>query len=125
LVCCLLLIGCGGPHDAYVSGTVTVDGKKIDCGIVSFYPTGGGAAAYSDVFPDGSYRLKTGSRKGLAPGEYIVTIVAIRVGASESDELAAGERLTPERYARTETSDLRRTVKPGKNDIDLALTSQP
>ncbi len=120
----LLLAGCGGPHDAHVSGTVTIDGKPLDCGLITFHPVAEGAAPYGSIFPDGTYRLKTGAKEGLAPGEYIATVVAIRITASQKEEEPAGTRLTPERYGTPEESDQRFTVEPGTNRIDVSLSSE-
>ena len=117
----ILLTGCGGHHDSSVWGTVTLDGKLLDCGTVTFHPIGQGAAPYGDIHADGSYRLKTGAKEGLTPGEYIATVVAIRLASTPREEEVTGQRLTPQRYGTPEESDLRVTVEPGKNRIDLSL----
>jgi len=52
--------------------------------------------------------MKTGSRVDLKPGEYVVTVVTT-------------EPVLPSHYASAQTSDLRVTVAPGKNRIDLPL----
>jgi len=73
--------------------------------------------------PTAAYRLKTGAKEALAPGEYVATVVAIRLASTLRQEELAGERLAPQRYGTPQESDLRVAVEPGKNRIDLLLSS--
>jgi hypothetical protein len=120
--------GCGGTYDAMASGTVTLDGKAVPRGTVSFAPTHGGPAANSRIESDGSYRMRTGREVGLPAGEYQVTVIANELPATESAPGVPppdGKPITPEWYRSSKTSGLKYTVDRGKNKIDLELTSQP
>lgn len=123
-ILCLALLstGCGRSLESGVTGVATFDGKPLPRGSVSFYPTQQGAAAAGTIQSGGSYEILTGRTKGLSSGDYIVT-----VNAREplTPELAAAMQLPksiiPDRYQDVKTTDLRCTVKPGANRIDLEL----
>jgi len=120
----VLLSGCGGPHAATVSGTVTLDGDALQRGTVTFHPAGEGPLAYGTIDEKGNYTLRTGRETGLAAGEYVVTVVASEPPPSTGFDETPGKLLTPERYGKLETTDLRFTVNRGANRIDLPLTSK-
>lgn len=117
-------VGCSDRNFATVKGTVSLDDKPLDGGSVVFYPKIAGPIAYSDIAPDGSYDLRTGSRDGLIPASY-VAIVSYRTGRPSSGmtlrQIQALEKV-PIRYCNKETSDLHEEVKSGRNSIDLKLT---
>ena len=102
---------------------MTLDGKLLTTGTVAFQPVGGGAISYAGVHPDGSYKVSTGTDRGLAAGEYAVTVVATEISPNGKGGEATGKLLTPARYGKTETSGLRFQVTSGANRIDLRLTS--
>lgn len=124
---CWLLSGCGGPgsRDATVSGTVLVNGQLAERGMVTFHPVGGGPPAVGRIHSNGTYSVRTGQGDLSDPdggtlhsGEYKVTIVVHgEPGAAimEGGPPNVGPRLTAAKYASVETTDLERTVKPGKN----------
>jgi hypothetical protein len=116
----LLLAGCGA-HESAVTGKVTIDDAPLTSGTVAFYPQGGGAAAYGSIQSDGTYTLETGAAGGLAAGVYVVTVVAT---TPPQPGYQFGKLLTPLRYNKVDTSDLKFTVKPGSNKIDLPLHSK-
>ena len=76
--------------------------------------------------PDGTYKLQTGTIKGIKPGEYIVTVVAFsripEPGMSAAE--AAASRLAPAKYGSKETSDLKITIVPGENHHDIEMHSR-
>lgn len=112
--------GCGG-HGASVGGKVTLNGSPLTRGTVSFYPTGGGAAATGSVQPDGAYAISTGRGEGLKPGDYVATVFAneaVPVGGPE----IVPKVLTPAIYGDKNTSPLKFNIKAGDNSIDLPLT---
>jgi hypothetical protein len=135
-LCLAVAAGCGGPaneYDAIVTGTVTIDGELADSGVVSFHPTGDGKIAIGHIHPDGSYSLRTGQGDmtkidggTVKSGEYIAT-VAINAPAREGEVVGeggppiAGPSLVAAKYASIATSDLKQTVKPGKQIIILEL----
>lgn len=127
-----LATGCA-EHEATVSGRVTLDGKPLDHGAVTFHPANPGAAAYGSISAGGNYVVKTGRGKGLAAGPYVVTVQAVtmeslremKTDASGAPVESTGTLLTPPQYANRDASPLRVEVKPGSNSIDLELKSSP
>ena len=139
LVAAVGLVGCGGGTDlsATVQGSVTLSGQLVESGTVTFHPVGGGPIAYGKINHDGTFALRTGQGDlrdpdsgGVAPGEYIATVVVL-ARLDEPEVYAQGgpptppPRLTPEKYASKETSDLRVTVEAGRNVIALPLEATP
>jgi hypothetical protein len=125
----LFLSGCGGAFDSMVAGTVTLDGKIVPRGLVAFHPVAAGPAAYAQIDESGKYNVRTGRDAGLPPGEYQVTVTASEPPAVEKTANGfpppPGKAITPARYGMKETSALKFSVEPGKNEINLELSSQP
>ena len=127
LGCCLrlfLFVGCSN-HAASVSGNVTLDGKPLTKGDISFYASGA-AAASGQIDASGNYTLSTGTEKGLQPGSYQVTIVANDI-IEPTDKFASliPKLITPAKYSNATTSGLTAEVKSGKNTFDFNLVSTP
>jgi hypothetical protein len=118
--------GCGGTHESTVYGTVYLDDKPLHTGNVTFYPSAQGAAVYSQIAQDGTYRLSTGSEEGLKPGEYKVTVMATEnpPAAAPGQAPPIGKPITPPKYGLLDQTDLVFTVTPGENEIDLHLKSK-
>jgi hypothetical protein len=121
-----LVAGCSGSGS--VSGTVTLDGAPLTSGTVTFHPTAGGPVAIGNIGPDGRYELAVGTDKTVPPGEYVVTVEATEAVTSEPTDSKgpprppqAPRRLTPDKYADKDKTDLRFTVKSGGNTIDIPL----
>lgn len=124
--------GCGGPN-ASVQGTVTIDGQLARGGTVQFHPVDDGPTAYGSIAKDGSYSLRVGQgdlsdpNAGDVPlGDYLVTVVANMPSINDESEDDSGPpkpgaRLTAEKYAAKETTDLEATVKVGRNVVPLEL----
>ncbi|HEY1376103.1 MAG TPA: hypothetical protein VGF55_04885 [Gemmataceae bacterium] len=141
LAAVLLAVGCHrGPQLARVTGAVTVGGKPVTAGTISFIPAAG-KAAVGTIGPDGRYSLTTFTADdGALVGDHKVTIHATTVGAgtmqyaSLEDELkgAKGKVLVPgkvdwvvpERYSALATTDLTATVGPGDQTIDFNLPAK-
>jgi hypothetical protein len=133
-ILCLLsalitVAGCGDGL-ASVTGVVTLDGQPIPRGsdvhgTVNFYPeNGSGAAAAGMIDESGRYSLRSGSREGIAPGGYLVSVVVNRITLPKTPAgMPQPTLLTPKRYASVTESGLRQEVTSGSNTIDLALTS--
>lgn len=121
----LFLTGCGSELGAMVSGKVTLDGAPLTTGNVMFTPIGQGSAANGSIDASGSYSLHTGTEGGLPPGDYRVTVVATKPAPPAAPNLPPPPPIpiTPQKYGRPETTDLRVTVKSGSNSIDLELRS--
>jgi hypothetical protein len=120
----LLAIGCGKAHESSISGTVTLDGKPLTTGVVSFYPLKGGPMAYGNIQSNGAYKIVTGGTRGLPSGEYRVAVVANETAANTPGVEMMGKRITPEKYATPEKSGLKFNVQPGGNRFDISLQSQ-
>lgn len=134
-----LVLGCGkegGRSLASVSGKVTVDGKPLSGGHVTFLPdvaigpeglkeaskmktTG---ASVGEIGPDGTYKIYTGGKEGAPLGKYKVTVSPSMVPAPD----ATGAPATgfDKKYSDAHDTPLRKEVvasaKPG--DYDLKLT---
>ncbi|OJW26978.1 MAG: hypothetical protein BGO49_21790 [Planctomycetales bacterium 71-10] len=123
------LVGCGdpGPERHAVAGKVSLDGKPLPTGKVTFVPLDGATAAVAEVH-DGVFQADGST--GPAAGRYQVEIIAVEPtgkkipnpdvpGATLDEE----RDLVPERYnVRTE---LVAEVKPGAdNAFEFALSSE-
>ena len=76
-----LLVGCGKASDGRmaISGNVTLQGEKLDEGVIEFLPLAGGGQAgpatqSGAVITDGAYKIPRDS--GLVAGKYKVLITA-------------------------------------------------
>lgn len=114
----LAIAGCRSDWGT-ATGAVTLDGKRMNKGSVTFHPVSGGPLAYGTIDSSGTYRAATGTEDGLKTGEYVVTVIDQNVPDSSSPELV--KFLTPEKYAAPTTSDLKVTVKSGGNTFDFTL----
>ena len=133
-LCLAVTAGCGdgGEGGTTVSGKVTVAGAPLTGGTIMFQPvTGGGGEANGMIMADGKYAVK-----GVAPGEYKVTVdtdslrsaasqVKLPGGATPPPSSAQLNGLTyvkiDPKYSKAATSGLATTVgtKSHTYDIDL------
>jgi hypothetical protein len=124
LVSCLG--GCSAKALTPVSGSVTVDGRALDRGSVTFHPVKGGPLGIGKIQPDGKYTIETAGQRGVAPGEYLVTVVA--TGEAPKPTARGPEAPPPllvaARYGRTESSGLRVTVSGPAGKYELAVQSR-
>ena len=123
----LALSGCGGSGLVPVTGTVKLDGKLIDRGNVTFQPVGGGTIGAAKINQDGSFQVYTGSEPGLAPGEYVVLVVALESMPEPTMENPAPKvtHIVPTRYGDVNTSGLKRTITADTTEVLLELTTEP
>jgi hypothetical protein len=98
-----------------MSGQVTLDGEPLTKGTVVFHPEKAGADAYATIDTSGTYSVRTGTDKGLEPGDYVVTVVAT------TGPPPYGKLITPERYGSAKKSGLKVTVGAGDNRFDIPL----
>ena len=117
------LAGCGGGQTAPVNGRVKFkDGSDISVlsGYeVDFQPEGGKTSATGHVAPDGSFKLTTfGADDGAIPGRHRV---AISPPPSPDPDKPPQKSKLPSKYSNFETSEMSVEIKPGRNDIELAL----
>jgi hypothetical protein len=144
-------IGCGGGptlKTEYVEGVVTLDGTPVAGATVTFTPVNPdqGVSAGGKTDENGVYKLTavgTGEEVaaidgGTVPGEYYVAVqkqvVETPISQEEAEEQGIEyvapepgsqevQYLVPKKYKIPAKSGLTATVKEGKNDIPLALTS--
>jgi|694.fasta_scaffold80962_4 hypothetical protein len=113
-----VFVGCGPPSPyVRVQGTVMIDGKPLESGIVQFHPPAGQVAA-GEIGPGGAFTLTTRSPgDGVLPGTYQATVTA------ESAD-PAQQSLIPLRYTRAGSSGLSVTIFPdSKAPVKLELVS--
>jgi len=125
----VLAAGCGEQRTT-VKGLVTLDGKPLEIhkgmrGTVVFQPTAADGNTLNGMIDgQGRYELAVGSNLAVTPSAYWVTVSALElVPASEERPQASGRRITPAKYASATDSGFRVEVKPGENQVDLALKS--
>jgi hypothetical protein len=114
--------GCGGEDRGYLDGVVKLNGTPVGPGTISLEPVDGMHAGAIGTFgEDGQYSIVSAGRKeGAPPGEYRVLIQ----GGAELGMETAGPRPAsniPARYADPSNSDLKITLKPGRQSFDFEL----
>jgi hypothetical protein len=146
---CLLVLansGCGSkyPPTAPVSGKITINGKPVNQGRISFHPTTGERPALANIQPDGSYSLTTFEQgDGALLGQHKVSVKSTRIEnapampakdfqeeAKQAAEVAkkGGPQLVfivDKKYYDERTTDLEAEVKPGDNQINFDLPASP
>ena len=113
-----VVIGCGQPSPyVKVQGTVTLDGKPLESGVVQFHPPAGQVAA-GEIGPGGAFTLTTRSPgDGVLPGTYQATVTGEAAEPSQPF-------LIPLRYTRAGSSGLSVTIFPdSKAPVKLELVS--
>jgi hypothetical protein len=120
--------GCGGSYDSSVRGTATLNQAPLQNGTVTFVNQASGPSAYGLIESDGSYSVMTGREEGLPSGSYVVTVAANKESipsAKPGQPPTPGKPITPAWYRDPAKTPLKYTVTPGKNTINLELTTQP
>jgi hypothetical protein len=127
---CAMLVGCGS-NLATVNGTVTLDGRPLASterlsAHVQFCPEGGhGTVATGYLDENGEYNLSSGSRKGVLPGRYLVSVSATEIIPPKiAGEAPSGRLASPPKYAEPKNSGFTADVTPGRNTFDFALLSK-
>ncbi len=126
--CCLVAsaVGCGRwDIGATATGLVTIDGQPAPAGIrVDFQPQRpDGSPSMGITDADGRYELCfTAAVKGVMPGDCLVRLSPFyEMGADGIPTIPDGLKdiRIPDAYGREST--LVRTVKPGRNTIDIEV----
>jgi hypothetical protein len=124
--------GCGGDGDGIahepVSGTVTLDGKPLEKGTITFTPTEGGEFGAGGVIADGRYKI--GRADGPVPGPHAVKVWSRRPTGKKipSDDqpgtfIEETAEVLPARY--NDRSELKADVKKGAdNRFDFELKGE-
>lgn len=97
-----------------VKGIVTLAGKPLPEGTVSFSNSATGNAAVAQLGAEGKFTV-TG---GVVPGEYKVTITP---PTPTPDNPAPKASAIPEKYRNEATSDLKAKISSGANDLKFEL----
>jgi hypothetical protein len=120
--------GCAPGEQATVSGKVTLDGRPLDRGVVTFVNAleKSSPGISGQIESDGTYHVQIGQSGEVVAGEYAVQVDARQASHPRPDGAppAPGESLLPLRYSQIETSGLRYHVRPGTNVIDIALAGE-
>ncbi|WP_050986309.1 hypothetical protein [Schlesneria paludicola] len=117
----LSVVGCGGssgtPPLGQVTGAVTINGEPLKDALVQFEPTTGrGSSAITNAA--GKYDLVyVDQTRGALVGEHTVRITTY----VEEDSPAAAKfkESIPKKY--NSNSELKKTVKPGRNEFNFDL----
>ncbi len=117
-------VGCGGANRAEVSGRVTLDGKAVEDGTISFLPLGEppGPSAWGQITA-GNYSIP--ALQGPAVGANLVKIHWPRKTGRKTrydPNMDEFEEAVPNRYHRN--SELKVNLKPGKNEANFQLLSK-
>lgn len=120
--------GCNdAPGNATVNGFVTLDGKPLKRGIITFACVRDepGAPASGQVQTNGSYQVQIGNSGAVVAGEYVVTVCARApsIDSPTGGPPTPGPLITPVRYSTPDLSGLRYHIRPGANVIDIALST--
>jgi hypothetical protein len=121
-------IGCAGDKKKIhvVRGKVTLDGKEVPNGTITFIPESGPAAS-GEIQPDGTYTLTTYKPgDGAAEGKYKVVIVAMQdqAGRLPEERNPLPPPIVPNKYSSITTTDLEANVKAGENNFDFPLEKE-
>jgi len=125
----LLPVGCGdsGPRLVPVKGTVTVGGKALTRGSVSFRPDKsrdekGTAEPAGNIEADGTYTMYTNGRPGAPVGKYVVLVVSTG-DLDPANPSAAPKSMIPAKYSSQDSVQFQIEVvespAPGQYDIKL------
>jgi len=122
------LSGCGSSGRDGIAGTVTLDGKPLEKGYVTFRPQSGTASPSAGAnVTDG--RFSVAAEGGLLPGKFRVEITASRLTNKRAVDPFSGKMVTleeqyiPAKY--NSESKLEAEVRSsGPNRADFALTSR-
>ena len=121
LICLtMVLSGCGDgrPSRVKVSGHVTVEGKPLEVGGISFYPIpegrmGGGAIGKDGIYSTTMYK----ENDGLPPGSYAVAVNAVQIVNDTTQRWHA-----PKKYSDPETAGLTVEITEETDAMDIDLT---
>lgn len=117
--------GCSGKNrelpGGEASGTVTFNGKPVREGLITFMNEEAGLGDETKLDGEGRYAFK----KPIPTGDYKVTIMppVEKVREEKGPEVGVLKKMPdiPERYHNTTTTELRATVKEGKNTLDFDM----
>jgi len=139
LILLVLLTGCNseaGPDLVRVSGKVTLDGRPLESGIITFLPDNSrqtsGPRASGIIDKDGRYTVASpGNREGVIAGHHLVVIHCNEVSPSPDPEseyqklkaqgINPDECLVPAQYQNEKTSGLTAEVRQNTSEFNFEL----
>lgn len=119
-------IGCAAKKKtrSEITGSITLDGAKVEGGIISFIPEGSDSSSgFGGAIRDGKYLIDGDT--GISPGKYRVEIRWAKATGEKNPNAGYGQNpdifaeAIPEKY--NAISELTAEVKAGPNTIDFAL----
>ena len=115
----LVVAGCDRrPARVPVSGQVTVDGKPLEFGSITFYAVAGGRPGGASLAEGGSYSVTMHDpNDGLPPGKYTVTVAAADWVSDKACRWHA-----PKHYQDAKTSGLTAEIKNKATTMNFNLT---
>ena len=121
----VLIVGCQrGPAKGLVKGSVTLDGKPLDAGIVRFVPIDGKGAASTAPVAEGAFQLdvEIGPKKVEFSAPKVMGTYKV-YDTPESPTANNVEELLPTRY--NVATELTLEVKKGEQAASFELKLQP
>ena len=123
-----LLSGCGqGETLVPVTGKVTIDGKPLGTGSVTFEPDSSkgtkAQVAAGEIDAQGNYKLMSGGKEGAAPGWYKVAVIA-QEPADSKNPYAIPKSIVNSKFRDVKTSNLSVEVvaNPAPGAYDFKVT---
>jgi hypothetical protein len=122
ILACASFAGCASKNENLaslvpVSGKVTVSGKPLTAGTITFTPeeAAGLNARYSPtskIGPDGTYTITTGGVPGALPGKYRVVVSTAPSPMAAPDTRAPKQPAISSKYKTAQSTDLSVDVSP-------------
>jgi len=121
----LMSLGCGGSGMTKVDGAVTLDGKPLEDGSISFEPADGKGPTAGGTIEAGEYAIE------VPPGSKIVRITATKVvgqkpmykGRPDSPMMEIRKDIIPPEYNTKSTLTLNVESSPTPGNFDLKSAS--
>lgn len=122
-----LTIGCGGSGGSKptvkINGKITLDGKPVGGGVVTFEPTDGKGNAVSAKILDGNYeaRVQRGVKLVRISYQKVVRTEPVYPGSANSPLMDVTEEVIPAKY--NSASRLEKDLTEPSGSTDFALVS--
>lgn len=123
----ICLVGCGEQTtEVQLTGAVSINGKPIPNGMISFVDKAGIAPTGGGVIQDGKYTafVEPGSKTVLVLGNEVVGEEAQYQGVSDSPLRKVYKTLTPTKYNAAHESDLKAEISGPQEGLDFELTGK-
>ncbi len=119
----ILWPGCSSSDDAAVTGAVTLDGKPVETGAITFMPTDGKSRVTGTQIKAGKYSAKVplGVQRVEIHAPKVVGHKKMYNAPDSPLEEITDEALPPKYHSQ---SELQLEVKAGENQKDFSLTSK-